>query len=86
MEGENLTHGGDHLRLMDYQPGHGIGLIIGQGPVGGAVKITDRHGPFNHQMPVLGLFERVIRVRVEFIRDLADDLFENVFERDQPLQ
>jgi ParB/RepB/Spo0J family partition protein len=43
MENEGLVHVRDHPRLMDHEAGDGVGLVIRQRPVEGAVEVADRH-------------------------------------------
>ena len=78
---------GDHLGFVDHQPGDGIGFVIGQPPVDRAVQVADRHRPVHQIGAVVGALQMAfLRHHVEFVGDLAYDLFENILQRDQALQ
>ncbi len=47
-----------------------------------AVQIANRHRAIDHIIALVGGADRVILVDVEFVGDFADDLFQDVFERD----
>ncbi len=86
MENEHLVHCWNHLRLVDHQTRHGVGRLVGKGPVGCPVEVADRHGPVDEKLIVLGLADGMFAIGVEFVGDFAHDLFENILQCDQPLK
>ncbi|OIQ71356.1 hypothetical protein GALL_470280 [mine drainage metagenome] len=86
MEREDLPLIRDHLRFVDHKARDGVGLVIGQVPVGGAVEVADRHRAFDHRVAGFRAFDRVFRIDVEFVGDLAHDLFKNIIKRDEAAQ
>ena len=49
VEGKDLTDFGDDLGFVNHQTGHGVGFVIRQAPIGGAIKVSDRHGPVDQE-------------------------------------
>ena len=87
MKAEGLALRGNHLRLVDHKARHGVGLVIGQIPISRAVQIADRHSPFDQIAAIVGAFKGVGFVdKVKLVGDLAHNLFQDVFQRDQTLQ
>ena len=71
---------------MNDEAGNGVCRLIRQVPFRRPVQVTDRHGAIYQIMPILTPADRMIAIGVKFVGDFPDDLFEDVFERDQPLQ
>src|SRR3954451_10115890 len=81
VEGETLAAFRNRARLVDHEPGDRGRLFIGKIPVHRAVEIADRLRAVHH--------DRAVRLRahtshddVVLIGDIADDLLQDVLERD----
>ena len=82
VKGEGLTGIGDHTCLVDHESGQCGIFVIRKVPVESAVEIADWYGPINCERAV-GMPAHAACHGIMFVNDLADDLFENVFERDE---
>ena len=68
---------------MDDQPRNRGRLVVGQVPVHRAVEVTNRHGTFNDQGSIK-LLAQAVGEHIMFVFNVADDLFNDILERDQP--
>ena len=66
------------------RPGDRRRLLVGQMPVHGAVEVADRHRAVDVDRAV-GLRAHALRREIVLVRDVADDLLKNVFQRDEAL-
>ena len=83
MEGEGLFRIGDGLRLMDDEARHRGCLLVGQVPLHEAVHVADGRESVDNQRAV-GLRLGHRRGDVGLVGDVADDLLNDVFQREQP--
>ena len=79
VEHESLANLGDPLRFVQKQPGDSYSLLIRQPPAELTVEVADRHRSLDDVAPVR-LAHDARYGDVMLIRDVADDLFEHVFE------
>mmetsp|Transcript_6103 Transcript_6103/g.10509 ORF Transcript_6103/g.10509 Transcript_6103/m.10509 type:complete len:213 (-) Transcript_6103:760-1398(-) len=84
VEGKTLAGQRDRLRLMNDEASDGIGLLIGQRPIRRTVQVADGHRPVDGKITrrIGPQYRRV--GGVELVGDFTDDLFEDIFQRDQP--
>jgi hypothetical protein len=85
VKGEALAGFGDGLGFVDDEAGDGDGFFVGQIPIHRAIEIADRHGAVDIDAAI-GLRAHADDGDVVLVFDVADDLFENVFERDEAHQ
>ena len=84
MKAEGLTRLGNRARLVNHEAGHRRGFVVRQIPAHRAIELTDRGGPIDHDRAV-ALFAHALHRDVVLIANIADDLLDDVFKRDQPL-
>ena len=69
---------------MNHEAGHGRGFLVGQIPAHRAIELPDGRGAVNHDRPV-AQFAHALHRDVVLIANIADDLLDDVFKRNQPL-
>ncbi len=69
---------------MDHKAGNGGCFLIGKVPAQRTIKITDRQRTID-QNRTIRLQSDALHVEIVFIGNIADNLFENVLKRHQPL-
>src|SRR3546814_9311096 len=81
VEGEDLADVGDAARLVQDEAGDGGGLLVRQAPLEAAVEVAQGHLAVDDQRPV-ALKLDALDLPVVLVGDVADDLLQNVLERD----
>ena len=84
MKAEGLARLGDRARLVNHKAGHGRRFVIGQVPAHRAIELPDGRGAIDHHRPVAQL-AHALHGEVVLIANVADDLLDDVFERNEPL-
>src|SRR6266516_7391602 len=82
VEGEGLPWFWDRLRLVDDESGDGCRLIVGQVPFHHSVQVPDRNRTVDVDRAI-GLRPHARHGDVVLVGDVADDFFENIFQRHQ---
>ena len=84
MEGETLAPIGDRACFVDHETGYGGRLSVGKTPIHRAVEIADRHRAVDdHRAVRLGA--NAGDHHIVLVGNVADDLFQDVFQRHHAL-
>ena len=86
VEGEGLAGAGDRLGLVDDEAGDGVGLLVGERPVEGAVEVADGDAALDLDRAVGLAGDAGGLLDVVLVGDVADDLLDDVLERDEALE
>ena len=84
VECEDLTRFGDRLCLVDHKARDRRRFLVRQAPIHLTVQVTDSDRAV-HVDRAVGLRAYGRFVRVMLVRDLADNLLEDILKRDQTL-
>ncbi len=81
MDVEDLAHLGDDVRLVQHQPGHRGGVVVGQGPIKLAIEVADGHAALDDIGAVARLVDTGGFDHVGLVVNVADDFLQDVFQR-----
>ena len=84
VKAEGLARLGNRARLVNDEAGHGRGFVVGQIPAHRAIELADGRRAVDHDRPV-ALLAHALHGDVVLVANVADDLLDDVFERDEPL-
>src|ERR1700735_479944 len=84
MKAESLTRLRNRARLVNHKAGHRRGFVVRQVPAHRAIELPYGRRAVHHDRPV-PLFAYSLHGDVVLIADIAHDLLDNVFKRNQPL-